>query len=105
MRRAKSGSDVTVIFTALILIFDPDSDGRSGAHAVKYATQNFAYVLFLALGSDARLAGLAAAELRLNKLLVDREAGGTAVDYHANSGPVRFTKRGDAKDFAVRISH
>jgi hypothetical protein len=105
MGRSKATRNVTVVLTALILVFDGHRYGRPGAHSLKNPAEYFQDVVFLALSGNARLPGLSTRQLSLNKSFVDRQASGTTVDNHANGRTMRLTKGCNAKNFSERVSH
>ena len=97
--------NVRVVVGALVGVGDEQADGRAGSQALEQARLNVHGVGLLAGRGEVGLAGPAPVEGGLNMSGIDGHARRAAVDNHADARPVRFAKRGDAKEGAEGIRH
>src|SRR5690606_22054194 len=107
--RTELVADLGIILGTLVGIFDEQGNRRAGgaqsvgALVLEDAGKDFDLVGLAALGGVARLAGLAAIEIALDRLGADRQAGGAAIDDDAKRGPMAFAAGGEAEQVAEGV--
>ena len=101
--------DVPVVLGARVDILDLERDRRAGGHLLSArlvgedAGEDAHLVRLLALGGEARLAGLALVEIGLDVGDVELDAGRAAIDHAADRRPVAFAPGGDAEEMAETV--
>ena len=97
MTGAKRVHDVAVVFAALILIANQQTNWSTRCHAFKNAGKNFNLVCFLTLSDMAGSAWLASVQIGLQICFSQRQTGWAAINHTTNGGPMAFPKITDHK--------
>src|ERR1035441_9659187 len=87
----------------LVLVADPDGDGRAERLAVEGAGEDLAGIAFLARRDDLALAGTAAVQIDLDVGFGQRDARRAAVDDHADAASVGLAPGGDLEERAYVV--
>src|SRR5688500_17882791 len=95
--------DLAVVLAALVLVLDQQRDRRAGGLALEHAAEDLHLVVLAPLGHEARLAGLALVEPRLDVGLGERDARWRAVDHAADRRPVALAPGREPEQVAERV--
>jgi hypothetical protein len=100
--------DIGIVAAALVDVVDDEGDGRAGGHLAtgivgEHAREDAHLVRLATLGGEARLAGTAPIEERLDLVGCQWDAGRAAVNDAADRWSVALAPGGDAKEMAKRV--
>jgi len=101
--RAEFILDVAVILGSLIGIFNHQTNGGAGGHALEHTGHDFHFIRFATLRSKAVLTRFAFIQKALNIAFTERNARRHAVHNTANCRAVAFAPGGYAEQMAIGI--
>ena len=105
VRRPKLHRHLRIGLGARVFVPDPQRDRRAQGLALEGAGEDLDAIGFFARRDDARLAGPAAVQLRLDVRLGQFEPRRTSIHHYAHALAVGFTPGSDAEKMAKSICH
>jgi hypothetical protein len=105
VRRTIDALQLLVGLGARVLVADEDQDRRAEGPPLEHARQDLGAIRLLPRRREPALAGASPVQLPLDRVDLEREERGTAVDHDADGSAVRLSPRLDPEELPEARSH